>query len=56
MDITKRIRNAVTPFENEKHAREVMAIDETLPAEEQDRLIEELDRKYRPARWQERNR
>lgn len=53
MDIIKRVRNAVTPFENDDHMREVMAIDESLPIEEQERLVEDLDRKYRPARWQD---
>lgn len=54
MGIVKKVRNAMVQFESEEHWREFLArVDENAPAEEQQRVIDELDRKYRPARWQD---
>lgn len=51
MEIVKRVRNWFVIFESQEHADEFMAIDDTLPPEEQQRTIDELDQKYRPAKW-----
>lgn len=54
MGIVKKVRNAMVPFENEEHWREFLdRVDEDAPNEEQERIIDELDRKYRPACWQD---
>lgn len=53
MGIIKRARNALTPFESEEHAREVMEIDEDLPTEEQERLLTEINDRHRGPRWRD---